>query len=1226
MSSFFTNSSNIIEKSHYFVNWVEEMFIPCGIVFSTELSRNIILKNNLTPSQFLRPFGDLSNIYLEVKIKDIYENSIKNFKIDFFDSENFHKNENNILSYFYNCLSNENNLPKFSFDSIYLNKNNYYSFIDNQKYFSKNYFNECEKVIFEYCYFNENEIYQQPLLFVYIIDINDDYQKINEMKNNFPNLVKDIYDTQMVDLIIILNDKSDKTKYENGLNKKEAFLSYIKLNFKCSYLYFEINGNENKECDNFELFSKYFHRLEIYDQFYSKKKLGILLTENEIDIIRQNISNFFENEFMKKLCKKIYKLEDSIKNNFSLFDFFSTISLENCNFFNSKKFDIIHKEQLIMSIILFYLRAYTQSYKYIKSLYNLIKNLNYPKNKASLFQYKSLVKFIKIDNTNKVEKDEMVNLYIIYNNIFLNKKHSNKIYVGLIRALLIYLKMLENNFNYKNINEFIGFLKKYMKYFTKYEFKIIYGLLLEKIGYYYLFTDIPKLRFFTSHLIRWCPDYWNFLSKNKNENINLIYRYLLYILGEFWDIFKLKINSNENITHSFFLIKTHLLKHLIKSCYLINYNEGIINFYLILLNLYKIPENLILKKEEFKIFEEQYVKIFNNISKYISNINFPIDTSDIINFDKSSILIITKFEEDILKTKYKTNFYNNFKKYIFPSLNIYYSLLKENDLQNFKYIDRLTNGKEIFNYFINKNFDVNINEIIKIRFLFSNPFPITNKYDSICFIFDNESLVECEKKNLIIQGLEKKQIELSLKFIKKGQVSIIGISYIREGIFKVKNIFDYKIKTNLYNQLKDDDNKISNDKKKKRKKFTEYNIVDNKEKRCNYSFNILDYDSNINITIANNAKSIFFYQYEFYYFPIKIINNSKYNIIKFTIYFEIEEKNVIIPQYFFDENIDISKECNIYIPIISLEYGKKFLNIVFKFEGRKEDIEVKKFILELNISKSYNINYFDNFIIKEKDIIKREIIIKIEPTDNQLINQNLFKEENNFIIPKNYKIVNKIVKFQNNCYINEMTIYSNNENHCLIKKKIFDNLKFEEEYNQKFIDNFLKSIEKNNFIFKLFYVEKENKIKNLLYIHKIINYNIEKRYNEYRIRHIIGQHLTISYKIEEENEKEQYFVVNIYLELKKLISNLKIKLINLKVGIESQIENIFEWIGLKQYTIKNLNIKIINKTLNCRVLNKDKSTYSKEFEEELNKIYIEIETIEHFIFKNSYLYNSFYTK
>jgi hypothetical protein len=172
----------------------------------------------------------------------------------------------------------------------------------------------------------------------------------------------------------------------------------------------------------------------------------------------------------------------------------------------------------------------------------------------------------------------------------------------------------------------------------------------------------------------------------------------------------------------------------------------------------------------------------------------------------------------------------------------------------------------------------------------------------------------------------------------------------------------------------------------------------------------------------------------------------------------------------------------------------------------------------------------------------------------------------------------------------------------------------------------LKSIEKNNFIFKFFYVKKENIIKNLLYIHQIINYNNEKRYNEYRIRHIIEEHLRISYKFEDENETEKFFSVNVELELKKLITNLKLQLINIKIGIDNQIETIFEWIGLKLYKIKNFDIKVINKTFYCIVLNKFKSNFDKEFDYELNKIYIEIETIEHFIFKNSYLYNSFYTK
>ena len=90
-----------------------------------------------------------------------------------------------------------------------------------------------------------------------------------------------------------------------------------------------------------------------------------------------------------------------------------------------------------------------------------------------------------------------------------------------------------------------------------------------------------------------------------------------------------------------------------------------------------------------------------------------------------------------------------FIKYINPQINIVYSLLSENDLSNFKYIDKLSNNEETYNYFIKKNIEVNINETIKVKFNFTNPFPISDKYKSITFIFDKENLVKCEKKKYI---------------------------------------------------------------------------------------------------------------------------------------------------------------------------------------------------------------------------------------------------------------------------------------------------------------------------------------------------------------------------------------------------------------------------------------------------------------------------------------------
>ena len=1217
MSSFYTNASNINKKCDYFKTWIEETFLPCGIIFTTNSSKEIIKKNNLTPSQFMRPFGEINN--LEIKIKDFEKQIINNFRFDFFDSENFHKNKNNISIYLNNCISYNENIPKFSIGKNQLNKNNYGKFIDNQTFFSNNYYNDFEKIIFEYCYFDENEFYQQPLLFFYIIDINDDNNSINEIKNNFPYLLKEIYDTDIIDIIIILNDKSDKNKFESNIQIKNNKIENIKKIYKCKVIYLEINSCDDPNNDHFDFFFKYFHKIEFYSNDYKKQKLGQFISDNEINNLSQQIYTFFKNDFNKKINRKILKLEEKSKINILDYIFEG----DSFKYFNKITFKGAKKAELTLGIILFYLRKYRESYIHIKSLYKFIKgNNNYKKLEISLLQFKTLLKYIKIINKQKVNKEETIDLYVQNINLYKTSPEI-KINIEAIRSLLINLKMFEDSFNYNDIKLILAFIANQKKNFRAFENEFLYALILEKTGYYYLFTLKPKIRFFAQHIITWCPKYWNlYLTK---DNTEIYFKYLLYTLGILCDNFKLNEMSNENIKFSFLMTKKYLLLNLIKTCHYVKYEEGIIYFYLILLKLYKIPENLILSNKEIKEKQEEFLELSTQITKFIYNIKFPIDNSDIINFDKSSILIITKREDDILQKNYKTDFYNKFKKYINPKINIVYSLLSENDLSNFKYIDKLSNNEETYNYFIKKNIEVNINEIIKVKFNFTNPFPISDKYKSITFIFDKENLVECEKKNISLEGLEKKQIELSIKFIEKGKVSIIGISYIRADIHIIKNLFDYKINTNLYNQLKEE---IKTDNKKiKRKKFSEYNILDNKDKRVNYSFDILDYNSNININIANNEQIINFYQFEIYFIPIKILNNSKYDIKRFSIFFECEEK-ILFPKFFYNNDIDLRKECIIYIPIVSLESGKKFLNVVFKFEDKKNDIEVKKFVLELNIIQSYDIECFDFFLGKQSDIIKQKIIIKVSTLNNQLINKDLFKERNNILIPQNFEIHNQEISFQNNSYINEIEInyFINQLNSKKEENNLFENIKFEEQYNNIFINNFFKSIEEKNIIFRFFLNDKENKTKNLLYIYNIKNKNNKIETPLSSLRHIIESHLKISYKIEDLNEEEKYISIFITFNLRNFNSFINNKLMELTIGIENLIDNEFEWIGIKNYIIKDLNKNKINISFHCIISNKLNKIVIKKIEEQLNKIYIEIVTNEKDKFRSSNYYSSYLIK
>ena len=51
---------NIKMYSTNFEEWLTQTFLPCGVVYSTESAKKILSKNNLTASEFLRPFGDFN--------------------------------------------------------------------------------------------------------------------------------------------------------------------------------------------------------------------------------------------------------------------------------------------------------------------------------------------------------------------------------------------------------------------------------------------------------------------------------------------------------------------------------------------------------------------------------------------------------------------------------------------------------------------------------------------------------------------------------------------------------------------------------------------------------------------------------------------------------------------------------------------------------------------------------------------------------------------------------------------------------------------------------------------------------------------------------------------------------------------------------------------------------------------------------------------------------------
>ena len=54
----------------YFQDWLSASFKPCILVYCTEKAKKIIAQNNLSPSEFLRPFGDFRGKKIQIQFND----------------------------------------------------------------------------------------------------------------------------------------------------------------------------------------------------------------------------------------------------------------------------------------------------------------------------------------------------------------------------------------------------------------------------------------------------------------------------------------------------------------------------------------------------------------------------------------------------------------------------------------------------------------------------------------------------------------------------------------------------------------------------------------------------------------------------------------------------------------------------------------------------------------------------------------------------------------------------------------------------------------------------------------------------------------------------------------------------------------------------------------------------------------------------------------------------
>ena len=378
------NTNNNFQEIFY--PWILNTFPPVSLVYSSPNAQKILGKDFLSPSQFMRPFGDLKGTSITFMYNEKYQSNTSDFKFDFYDPQDFIKIENNqINNYIINCLSSENVMPNFENNFIKLNKNDIQSFLMKFKYNSPNYYLEFEKLFFEICKFQETELYQQPILNIYLCDINDDVNIVSYLiTESMPKLISSgAYEQQTFDLLILLNDKSDKNN--QNLNK-----IVLETNFKNKYygkevITLNINSGCLKENQNDlsdDIWSNYIHKIEEYSDGFDPIQRGKYITKNEVNIFKQKFAYFIKNKFTNYLQDLIYKLDKNLSKNSGinlLLNKFKTTKIEKQEIileYNIPKLLSEDRQRYLLSLLLFHIRDYNDAYENLKKLKDSIKGKN----------------------------------------------------------------------------------------------------------------------------------------------------------------------------------------------------------------------------------------------------------------------------------------------------------------------------------------------------------------------------------------------------------------------------------------------------------------------------------------------------------------------------------------------------------------------------------------------------------------------------------------------------------------------------------------------------------------------------------------------------------------------------------------------------------------------------------------------------------------------------------
>ena len=719
----------------YFQDWLSSSFKPCALVYCTEQAKSIIAKNNITPSEFLRPFGDFRGKKIQIhfnekeKEKEKEPSIINNFILDFYDNDKFKQvDKESIINYITTCL--KVNEPTWNLSSPLITKDYTEPFLNCLKQYSTPWFKEFEKTLLECLHFDEYELYQQPLINIFICSIEEKTSVINDhLCKQVPKIILNKrYESPKESIIITLNDCKDHNLKEEELEKcKSRFSSMFKT-------YYIINWDIN--CPPYskpdirdqktisENFKKFFHRTDIYNKDdekykdYKNKQFGMYINCHCYKKYKEDFLHYFSTDFISKIPKTISSLNEIIKKNTGFSKIFKK-SNEISYYSKSKvyKFNEAERAYYNLGLIYFFFQNYDLANDNFKLLRNSLKEKS-EKHKERIKEIRTMCKIL--------EKKESKKEYNILEEM--NVRGTNE---QLIRAEIIIIKIMENRIktgkdnNYKQLIDIISvFLKKASKYLTKNSsltsLDYFYPLLQEKIGVYYLLEKkFRKYVFYLSYAGR-------YFAKMTPQ----LKHYALYCLSNL-------VYFIDNPSPSFTRLRIYFNKLLGEVCNSLKYSEGSLKFYKNCLDFSCIIGND--SKEKPNSFLNYYLSILTQIKrdKIICN-NIDLNELNIPYVDNASLFVLENDDYNI-KQKAKKILGTDekswlvFNKYAESLVTDVYANLDEIDLDHIKLIHDLTNqtNKVIANVHTDRYFYGNINQKLFVKCTIRNPLLIEIQITSV---------------------------------------------------------------------------------------------------------------------------------------------------------------------------------------------------------------------------------------------------------------------------------------------------------------------------------------------------------------------------------------------------------------------------------------------------------------------------------------------------------------